>query len=226
MTVTQHESPATIAPARAWHALTAVVTWFALVFQLILIIKGGHVLEETVVPPLTTRLARFISYFTILTNLLVALTVTPLALGRPVGSRLWRIVRLDAIVGIAVTGLVHWFFLRPLMHLQGADFLADKLLHVVVPLLAVIGWCAFGPRGRVDGSLLLPSLIYPVGWLVLTLLRGAITGWYPYPFLDVGIHGYGTVLLNCLLVALLLLAISWGAVALDRRLPGPRATRR
>lgn len=206
--------------ARWWHVLTALVTWFAVIFQLVLIVRGGHVLEETAVPPLATRLARFVSYFTILSNLLVALTTTPLALGRQTTSRLWRVLRLDALVGIAVTGLIHWFFLRPLLHLHGADYAADKLLHVVVPLLAVVGWLAFGPRHAVDRSLLLPSLIYPLGWLGLTLLRGGITGWYPYPFLDVGIHGYGTVLVNCVLVAVLLLLLSAGAVALDRWLPG------
>jgi len=205
---------------RLWHLVTAAVAWFALALQLVLVIRGGHVLDETAVPPLATRLARFVSYFTILSNLLVALTATPLALGRPTSSRLWRVLRLDAVVGIAVTGLVHWFFLRPLLHLHGADNLADKLLHVVVPLLAVLGWVAFGPRGRVDRSLLLPSLIYPLAWLGLTLVRGGITGWYPYPFLNVGVHGYGTVLVNCLLVAVLLLALSAGAVALDPRLPG------
>ncbi len=204
-----------------------MVTWFAVIFQLVLIVRGGHVLEETAVPPLATRLARFVSYFTILSNLLVALTTTPLALGRPTTSRLWRVLRLDAVVGIAVTGLVHWLFLRPLLHLHGTDYAADKLLHVVVPLLAVVGWLAFGPRGAADRSLLLPSLIYPLGWLGLTLVRGGITGWYPYPFLDMGTHGYGTVLVNCLLVAVLLLALTAGghrSGPAAARCPGDRDT--
>ena len=218
--MTETAVPATVRGARSWHGLTAALAWFAVVFQLILLFRGGRVLEEVAVPPLGVRLVRFISYFTILSNLLVALTATPLALDRPTGSRLWRVLRLNAVVSIAVTGLIHWFFLRPLLHLHGADYLADKLLHVVVPLVAVVGWLVFGPRGRIDRSLLLPSLIYPLGWLAVTLVRGGITGWYPYPFLDVGLHGYGTVLVNCLLVAILLLALSAGAVALDGRLPG------
>ena len=45
---------------------------------------------------------------------------------------------------IAVTGLVHWFLLRPLLHLHGADLVADKLLHLAVPLLAVVGWLSSG----------------------------------------------------------------------------------
>ena len=99
---------------------------------------------------------------------------------------------------------------------------ADKLLHVVVPLLAVVGWAVFGPRGRADRSLLLPSLIFPVGWLAYTLVRGAVAGWYPYPFLDVALQGYPKALLACAGVAVLLIALTQAAISLDRRLPGER----
>ena len=73
--------------ARPWHTVTAVVTWAALALQLVLIIRGGVVLDETSPPALGTRLIRFISYFTILTNLLVAVTTTTLALGQTVAPR-------------------------------------------------------------------------------------------------------------------------------------------
>ena len=209
--------------ARPWHTVTAVVTWAALALQLVLIIRGGVVLDETSPPALGTRLIRFISYFTILTNLLVAVTTTTLALGQTVAPRWWRVLRLNAVVGITVTGLVHWFLLRPLLDLSGADYLADKLLHVVVPLLAVVGWMVFGPRGKAERSLLLPSLIYPVGWLIYTLVRGAVANWYPYPFLDVRLHGYPAALLACAGVAVLLIALTWGAMVLDRRLPTRRS---
>lgn len=210
--------------ARPWHILTAVVVWAALIFQFILVVRGGVVLDETAPVPLGTRLIRFISYFTVLTNILVAATATTLALRQDTFPRWWKVLRLNAIVGIAVTGLVHWFFLRPLMNLNGADYLADKLLHVVAPLLAVIGWALFGPRGKADRSLLLPSLIYPIGWLAYTLVRGGFVDWYPYPFLDVNLHGYPRALLACAAVAVLLLAITWGAMRLDERLPGERRT--
>ena len=55
-------------------------------------------------------------------------------------------------------------------------------------------------------------------WLAFTLIRGEGTGFYPYPFVDVSTHGYGRVLLNCLLVALLFLALAAGATLLDRRI--------
>ena len=46
-------------------------------------------------------------------------------------------------------------------------------------------------------------------------------GWYPYPFLDVTRLGYAKAVLNCVWVALLLLALAAAAVAADRPLPGP-----
>ncbi|WP_156969617.1 Pr6Pr family membrane protein [Knoellia subterranea] len=208
--------------AKSWHLLTATVAWVALVLQLVLVFRGGHVLDEIAPAPLGTRLIRFISYFTVLSNLLVAATTTTLAAGQTRYPTWWKVLRLNAIVCIAVTGVVHWFLLRPLLDLHSADLVADKLLHLVVPALAVIGWLAFGPRGLVDRTHLLPSLAFPIGWLVYTLIRGAIVDWYPYPFLDVNLHGYAGALAACAGVAVLFLALTWGAIALDRRLPGVR----
>ncbi|HWU23531.1 MAG TPA: Pr6Pr family membrane protein, partial [Nocardioides sp.] len=124
--------------------------------------------------------------------------------------------------GIAVTGIIHWFLLRPLLDLHGADLLADKLLHVVVPLLAVGGWVAFGPRGLIRSADLAPSAIFPALYLAWTLIHGAVSGWYPYPFVDVDEHGYLIVLLNTLGVIVLLTAICLLALRLDRRLPRGR----
>ncbi len=161
---------------------------------------------------------RFFVYFTILTNLLVLAVTVSLAREPDRDGRVWRVLRLDAVVCIAVTGVVHWFFLRPLLDLSGASYVADKLLHVVVPILAVGGWLWVGPRGRASQAELLPSLALPVVWLVLTLLGGALSGWYPYPFLDVDDLGYARVAVNCVGVAVLFLLNAAGAIGLDRRL--------
>ncbi|HET7689851.1 MAG TPA: Pr6Pr family membrane protein [Nocardioidaceae bacterium] len=204
--------------ARAWHLLTFLVAAFAVVFQLVLVWQGHAVLDETNRPDLGTRLVRFISYFTILSNILVAATELTLAVGADRDTRLWRVARLNAVVAIAVTGIVHWFLLRPLLDLQGDDWWADKLLHVVVPLLAVVGWLVFGPRGRARREDLLPSLLFPGAYLVYTLVRGELVEWYPYPFIDVNEHGYGIVALNAVGVVVLLLALTFGAIKLDGRL--------
>ncbi len=208
--------------ARAWHLLTFLVTAFAVVFQLVLVWQGHAVLDEVDPPDLGTRLVRFFSYFTILSNLLVAWSALTLAVGADSDTTLWRVLRLNAVVSIAVTGLMHWFFLRPLLDLDGADYWADKLLHVVVPLLAVAGWLVFGPRNRVSGADLLPSAIFPGLYMLYTLVRGELVEWYPYPFTDVNEHGYAVVLLNGVGVVAMVVVLSLGGLWLDRRLQRSR----
>lgn len=202
---------------RVFHLATFVVAAFAVVLQFVLVYQGHSVLDETARPDRGTRVVRFASYLTIWSNVLVAWSTLTLALGADRDTRLWRALRLNAVVICFGGGIVHFFFLRPLLDLEGADLLADKLLHVVVPLLAVVGWFVFGPRGRATAADLGPFLVLPVFWLGYTLVRGAIVDWYPYPFVDVAEHGYGVVALNCVGVSALMLLLAWVAVRVDAR---------
>lgn len=204
--------------ARWFHLLTFLVAAGAVLLQLVLVIQGNRVLDETSRPDLATRLIRFASYLTIWSNVLVAWSAATLAFGLDEDSRVWRALRLDAVVICVGGGIVHFFLLRPLLDLDGTDLVADKLLHLVVPLLAVIGWVVFGPRERATRADLLPFLVVPVFWLVYTLVRGAFVDWYPYPFIDVVEHGYGVVLLNALGISCFLVGMVYLAIALDRRL--------
>jgi hypothetical protein len=171
--------------ARAWHAVTAVVVLTALVLQLVLVVQGGRVLDEHGSPPdLGVRIGRLVSYFTIQSNVLVAVAAVQLTRDPARDGDWWRALRVAGLVGITVTGLVHVVLLRPLLDLDGADYLADKLLHMAVPVLAFLGWVLFGPRPRLARPDNLRAICWPVAWLVWTLVVGGITGWYPYPFLD------------------------------------------
>ena len=210
--------------ARAWHLATAAVAAVALVLQLVLVIEGGRVLEEAHPPSMGLRLVRFLAYFTVQSNILVLVCTLPLARAATYDGKGWRVLRTAAVTGITVTGLVHWFLLRPLLHLQGADYVADKLLHVVVPLLAVVGWLVFGPRPRMTWPDSLRASVWPVAWLVVILAQGAVTGWYPYPFLDHRLHGWAHVGVVCLGIFALWFALVAAEQAYDRRMrPAPAA---
>ena len=209
--------------ARIFHLVTFLVAAFAVVLQLVLVIHGHRVLDEHNRPDLGTRLVRFCSYLTIWFNVLVAWSTATLALGRDRDTRVWRALRLDAVVLATVGGLVHFFFLRPLLDLTGWDLVADRMLHIAVPLLALVGWLVLGPRGRATTADLAPFLVLPVGWLVYTLVRGEIVDWYPYPFIDVDEHGYAVVAVNALAVAAAMVLAAWGATVLERRLGTDRA---
>jgi hypothetical protein len=98
-----------------------------------------------------------------------------------------------------------------------------RVLHIVVPVLTFVGWIAFGPRGFVTRRDILPSLIWPVAWLVATLGLAPLTRWYPYPFLNADTIGWGRVLVNCVGIAVLFLLLAALALWADHRLPGDRA---
>src|SRR4051812_15351737 len=198
--------------------MTAAVAVGALVLQTVLVVTGDSVLAETQVPPLMTRLGRLVSYFTIQSNLLVAVTAVQLARDPFGDGRWWRPVRAAALVGITVTGLVHFALLRPLLDLHGASWAADKLLHMVVPLAAVVAWVVAGPRPRAPWRQAVPALAWPVAWLAWTLAVGAVSGWYPYPFLDVGAKGAGAVAAICVGLTALFLALVAALSWLDRRM--------
>ncbi|QYJ04632.1 Pr6Pr family membrane protein [Nocardioides panacisoli] len=193
--------------ARSLHGVTAAMAAIALVLQFVLVWQGQAVLDETDVPSRAARVSRYFCYFTILSNALVAATAARAATGGPF-TRAWRVLRLNAVTGIVVTGVVHYVLLRPLLDLEGANAVADAMLHVLVPVLAVVAWIAAGPRLRLGASDLAWSGAFPTLYLVVTLTHGAITGWYPYPFVDVGELGYPTVLVNAAGVVALLVVLS------------------
>jgi hypothetical protein len=209
--------------ARRWHAVTAAVAALAVVLQFVLVVQGHRPLagsESTAgaPPALVTRLVRFCGYLTIWFNVLVAATSATLAANPSRDGRAWRALRLDAVVIAVAGGLVHWFLLRPILDLQGADYIADKLLHVAVPLLALGGWLIYGPRGRIDGTDLITFLVVPAVWITYTLIRGALVSWYPYPFLDVNRHGYPKVLAISVTIAALMFGLAVVGYWLDRKL--------
>ena len=123
-----------------------------------------------------------------------------------------------------MTGLVHFVLLRPLLDLDGLSFWCDKTLHMVVPVLAVFGWAFAGPRPRVTGREIRIAVCWPFAWLGWTLVVGAATGWFPYPFLDYEEEGWGSVLVACVGITALVLAVFALVHYLDRRLsPFPPA---
>ncbi len=213
--------------AKCWHVVTGVVALVALVAQFGLVLDGAQVLIEEDPPSRAEAVYRFFAYFTIQSNILVAATSLMLARDPGCDDRRWRVLRLAGLVGITVTGLVHFFLLRPLIHLDGLSYWCDKTLHMVVPVLAVFGWVFAGPRPRVTGREIAIAVCWPFAWLAGTLVVGAATGWFPYPFLDYEKEGWGSVLGVCVGITVLFLAIFALVHYLDRRLsPFPPALER
>jgi hypothetical protein len=196
--------------ARGWHVLTFVVALSSIALQIGLDLSGG--------PTAGTRLMRTIDRFSFQSDLLV-LFVTGVSAFRPVWrNRLWQVICLDAVLGSFVVGLTYLILLRPVVHTTGWDGVADNGLHYVVPLLMVVGWVVFGPHGRIVGSTVLLSVLWPFLWFCWAFGYGAITGFYPYPFMDIDTLDRPRALLNSFLVTILLLLSATVLWRLDRRL--------
>lgn len=202
---------------RVWFGVTAAVVVIGIVIQLF--VSGTSTGGDGFYKDNPERVLNVFAFFTIQSNLLLAGTCLLLALKAGDQDSVWfKTLRLNGVLCMAVTGIVYHLVLADLDDLSGWAWVANLVVHTVAPLLAVLGWLFFGPRRRTDGRIVSWSLVYPLLWLAFTLIRGEGTGFYPYPFVDVGEHGYGRVLLNCLLVTLLFLALAAGATVLDRRL--------
>jgi hypothetical protein len=100
-----------------------------------------------------------------------------------------------AIYIIIVSALV-FFILRHLTTFEGLDFLCDFMLHYVMPALFVVDWVLFVPKAELQWRNMFGWLWYPVIYLAWTFVHGALSGFYPYPFLNTEVLGVGRVLLN------------------------------
>ena len=197
--------------------VVAAVAWPTLVLQYWLIVWSGSFGAVTV---------RYFSFFTILSNLLVALVAASAAMGGNwTPMRYLRTPRIRGLAAlcIAVTGLVYFTVLRSLWHPLGPQLIADRSLHYVIPVLYLVWWLALLPHGTLGWRDALRWLWFPLVFALWTFVRGAIVDEYPYPFLDVGRLGYPAALLNAALVAVLFLALGLGFVALDKTI-GRRQT--
>jgi hypothetical protein len=203
--------------ARIVFALTALAVLAGLVVQL-----GVSATDDSVFGGSAWgRALNAFAFFTILSNVIVGVTTGLLAINPDRPSLVFRVARLTGVVAIAVTGIVYHVALSGLLDLDSWAQVANQLLHTVVPIVAVLGWLAYGPRDAVSPRIAKLTVIYPLAYMVFTTIRGPLSSdWYPYPFADVGKLGYFPVIVNALWISVLFVSLAFGAVWVDRRLPG------
>jgi hypothetical protein len=141
----------------------------------------------------------FISYFTNLANLsAAAVLLWSAATGAPRGSMVNDVARYISAVNMAIVGIVFSLLLR---NVDLGDLLpwVNFLLHYVMPVAVVLDWLSWPPGSRLKARHMAMAMLFPALYLAYSLLRGAGTGWYPYPFLDPAYAGgYGGVAMYAL----------------------------
>jgi len=101
---------------------------------------------------------------------------------------------------IAIVGIVYNLALRQLWNPEGFQLVADVILHTAIPIMYVVYWFIFVPKGELNWTNPLSWLIYPLLYFSYTLIQGALSNQYSYPFLDVSRLGYLSVLFNAVML--------------------------
>ncbi|MFE6649290.1 Pr6Pr family membrane protein [Nocardioides sp. NPDC057772] len=211
-----------VAAARVWHGLLAVVVLTALVIQFVNFFTGGADANSGASGagvPLGVRIVRGYSFFTVDSNIVVMIVSIMLVANPTRSGRWWDTARLNALLAIAITGLVFALVLAPRLDLSGWALVTTILFHYVSPWAAILGWLVFGPRRRFTWATVSGAFVLPVAWLLYTFVHGAFADWYPYPFLDVTRIGLGRAVLNAVLVILVAVVIALILKVIDAKLP-------
>ena len=198
---------------RAWHALVALLALVGLGIEYRVTVAGhpGQIVGRTIV---------FLSFFTILTNALVMLASLGAAFG---AGRLHRWTAGPAMstaisVHITVVAVIFQLLLAKLVHLSPLGWWGNMLVHQLVPALWLAGWLGLAPHGGIGRWAPLRWLIYPLAYTAWILIHGAATGWYPYPFMDVGQYGIGPTAAKMAVIALFFAGLGYAYRWIDGRL--------
>jgi hypothetical protein len=158
----------------------------------------------------------FFSYFTNLSNIVGGLVFVYSGL-RSRASVVVDLLRGAATVYLATTGVVYNLLLT------GQDLGAllpwvNFVIHLVMPLAAVIDWLTRPPEHLLSLRQTWVWLVFPLAYLGYSLVRGAATGWYPYPFLNpANVGGPGGVAAYCVGIAAAMAALVYGTTWIGNR---------
>lgn len=200
--------------ALALMLFTAVTGWFGIITQLYITLNT-YQNNRT----LAGVLVQFISYFTIICNLLVTISLTVIIIrpGASWGKFFSRNTVLTALtLYIIIVGIVYNTVLRGLVGLEGLASWVNEIMHVIIPLLFAVFWLIIVPKTGLSFKNILPWLWVPFIYLIYILLRGAASGLYPYPFMNAAKFGYPQVAINCFIVMLAFVGVSIILVFIDR----------
>jgi len=173
----------------------ACVAWFGLGLQLYLILFARWREQASLLGGLMT----FLSFFTVLSNTLAAGALTAAVTARQGKVARWfrqPWVMAGATTSIVLVGIAYSLLLRNLWDPRGWQWLANEILHDVMPVVFLGYWLGWVPKGHLRIWHLPLWALYPIGYFAFILVRGATLGVYPYPFVDVLKLGYWRAWMN------------------------------
>jgi hypothetical protein len=137
----------------------------------------------------------FFSYFTNLSNIFAAIVFLVGAvflIQRREPTPAQETIRGASVVAMVIVGIVYSLLLRN-EDLGTLLPWVNFVIHFLMPVVVLFDWLFQPPKTQMGARQLASWLIYPLLFLVYTLVRGPIAKFYPYPFLNPANGGYGVV---------------------------------
>lgn len=179
----------------------ALLGWFALIAQYYLMLKNSVLNFNEIT-------SQFFSYFTILTNLMVAVYFTHQVFIKS-DSEIKSGLLTAITIYIVIVGMVYQIILRSTWNPTGLQRIVDELLRSIIPVLVIIYWYLYENKKNLQYKQIALWAIYPLFYLFYILVSGSLSKFYPYPFVNVTKLGVTKVFINAFFILIFFLALSF-----------------
>ena len=195
---------------------------------------SGMVMQYANTVVLNGNIKMLSAYYTMLTNMLCFLYFGYLIVMTP--KRENPMIKGAIVMCIVLTGLGYHLLLNGAME-QGvgavqkvttADVFANTMVHTIVPLMTVIDYFLFSPKGGYKWWHPFAWLVIPSIYLVFIYIRAYASSEmflgfngksrFPYPFLDVDMYGPGKIVLMIFVMLIMYLVLGYASYGIDKLL--------
>ena len=115
-----------------------------------------------------------------------------------------------------VTFLVFAILIAPTYQPEGLYILTSFITHYLIPIGFIFDWFLTETDVQYKYSFGLYWTIYPLIYLIYTLVRGYFTGFYPYTFLDLNSISIIRLIINVIFLIALFLLLGFLYISVNR----------
>ena len=157
----------------------------------------------------------FFSFYTNWTNILLVLIYLDVFKGwTNLSSPSTGVTGLSSIIMVMI---VYHFLLSATHFPEGIDKITNVIMHYVTPIVFTLFWIVCKHFGALKWRDLYKFTLFPMAFLIFTYVKAAITGEYPYDFLNLSLNGIaGVAPIICGIVILIILLGSL-AIVYDKK---------
>jgi hypothetical protein len=162
----------------------------------------------------------FFSYFTVESNAfaVILLLASAVYMFKDRTAKNLFILRGAATLYMVITGIV---FSVLLSKYESATLTAvpwdNTVLHYIMPVAVLVDWLIEPAKNLLAFRKALVWLSFPIAYMLYSLVRGSITGWYPYPFLNPSHNGYTGLIVTSIGIAVLATLLTWLLVSVSNK---------